>query len=114
MTTPGAYYYQISSSFDFGSGEEECFGEIVEVAVTAIEAQDGACRVYPNPATDRLIVEAVGMHSVTLINSLGQTVSQAFLEGGTTTLNTSNLVKGVYLLLIQDGKATIRKKIMIQ
>jgi len=111
LSEPGTYYYQIVSNYE---NMEDCGSEIIEIAVTSVEAQDGGCRVYPNPATDRLTVEATGMHSVTLINSLGQTVGQALLEDGTTTLSTSHLVKGVYLLLIQDEKTTIRKKVMIQ
>ena len=111
LEAPGHYYYQVAANY----GEAgECISEAVLVDVTSTLEMAGDCRVYPNPAKDRLTVEAAGIHSVTLINSLGQTVSQALLEGGTTTLNTSNLVKGVYLLLIQDGKATIRKKVMIQ
>ena len=107
----GQYYYQIAANY----GENnECLSEVISVQVTAVEEATNNCKIYPNPASDQLNIEVAGMHTVSLINSLGQMVLQANTEGETITLDLSPLKKGMYLLLIQGEQSVIRKKIMIQ
>ena len=107
----GNYYYQIAANY---GDDNECLSEIISVEVTAVEEAANNCKIYPNPVTDQLNIEADGMRSVSLINSLGQMVLQATVEGETATLDLSPFEKGMYLLLIQGEQRVIRKKIMIQ
>ena len=61
--------------------------------------------VYPNPATDRLTVEATGLdEKVRLYNLLGRLVSRASLSSGKASLDVSRLPAGVYV--VQVGTLT--------
>ena len=55
--------------------------------------------VYPNPATDRLTVEASGMgEEVVLYDLLGRAVRRARLVAGKAVLDTARLPAGVYVV----------------
>ena len=67
--------------------------------------------VYPNPTTSVLHIEQSGPHDVLLptvvLNYLGQTVysGEVAMQGGKGTLDVSNLVPGIYLVVFrkEDG-----------
>lgn len=78
--------------------------------------------VYPNPATDKLSVEfntnSSGQSSITLTNTLGQTVKTILantINGkNTIELSVKELPKGLYLLKIMSGKSQSMKKVVIE
>ena len=55
--------------------------------------------VYPNPATDRVVIEGIEAAEVRIYNTLGQVVKTV---RGTNEIDLSGLVEGVYLLRITD------------
>ncbi|MDD4848739.1 MAG: peptide-N-glycosidase F-related protein, partial [Bacteroidales bacterium] len=71
--------------------------------------------IYPNPAQHQVTLTSdysKGKLSVHVVNMLGQTVKM-FAFQGTTTLNVSDLPKGVYLIQILGDKM-VSKKLIIQ
>ncbi len=77
----------------------------------------GDINLFPNPASDRLIVGANGLKStlerVRIFNLSGQLVLDAKNESGTEqhlTLDVANLSSGVYILEAVTPKGAIRKK----
>ena len=108
---PGTYYYMIGANY---GDEEECYTEPLQVEVTAVQEQSVHCLVYPNPTDGELSIESPAMQSITLVNSLGQVVYQAQVDGDKAILNPSQYGKGVYLLLIQNEKAVTTTKIVIK
>ena len=54
--------------------------------------------VYPNPTTDFVTVEAEGLHSVTLTDINGKTLSSKAAKGKSIRLDVSDLNAGVYLI----------------
>lgn len=78
--------------------------------------------VYPNPATDKVMIEFnsefVGQSSVTMTNTLGQitkTVLAKTINGkNTIELSVKELPKGIYLLKVSNGKNQGMKKIVIE
>ncbi len=77
---------------------------------TTVEA-----KLYPNPTTGTLTIELPGGQggSMALYNLLGQSVYQATLAGGQTTL-TLNLPPGLYLYRIGSGGKAVNGKLLVE
>jgi hypothetical protein len=72
---------------------------------------------YPNPANNDLNIELKENVNGTynIINSIGQTIKAGLLEGGTTSVHTSEFSNGVYFLTVTiKGQAPQCSKIIIQ
>lgn len=82
----------------------------IEEGVNIEEAEMTAnFRVFPNPASDMLNIEAQGFTQCQLVNTLGQVVLNENLIDGTIQLNLSNLAKGIYYVrLIGEQVKTIK------
>jgi len=83
-------------------------GEIEELAGIPIN-------VYPNPATDVLNIETdMDIESVTILNTTGQIVFQDQVNQNGTSIDLSNLQKGIYFVRMEsEGELLSTKKIMV-
>jgi blue copper oxidase len=77
-------------------------------------SDDPVIRIYPNPVTDRLTVEASGADrspvTIEIRNGLGQLCLQEKTSGFPATLNTSHLKTGIYTVsFIYHNRTTVRK-----
>ncbi|QIA06229.1 T9SS type A sorting domain-containing protein [Draconibacterium halophilum] len=72
-------------------------------------------KIYPNPAKDNFTISAknTGKYEVKLVDISGKTVNQSTFSH-TTEINTSEIEKGMYMILIDDGKRSVSEKIVIQ
>jgi hypothetical protein len=78
---------------------------IVETPVSVEEDNVNKLRLYPNPAKTFLTVEYTGMKSVVVRDVLGKAVYSLELSGiDQTTLETDDLVSGMYFITV-DGQA---------
>ena len=57
-------------------------------------------KVYPNPATHQVVVEAEAMEKVTMVNLLGQRVVETVSSGNQVTLDLHGVAPGLYVLRI--------------
>lgn len=72
--------------------------------------------IYPNPATDYLMVEQAARENVQqieVVNSLGQTVLNATLSDRTVQLDVRHLPAGVYLVRVTSTNGTSVQKVSI-
>lgn len=76
---------------------------VVEQTNGVEENEASSVRVFPNPATNMINVEAQGYEQYQLVNMLGQTVSSNSLNNGTAQINVSNLSNGVYFVRLING-----------
>ena len=77
---------------------------LIENSTVGIEENEASSvRVFPNPATNMINVEAQGYEQYQLVNMLGQTVSSNSLNNGTAQINVSNLSNGVYFVRLING-----------
>jgi hypothetical protein len=88
----------------------------INVVFTGIESAENnrIIKVYPNPVSDELIVEIAGNKETMgykIYNSMGQVVFKGNVQEKTI-INTSNLLTGVYLMKLENGKTFELKKII--
>ena len=90
VTTPAAGTFHIAA----GSGVEDAVAEVASI--------------YPNPATDVIRVNATAeISTIAVYNVAGAAVNvEASVEGNAATINVAHLAKGIYILKVNDGKAT--------
>ena len=79
--------------------------------------QADAINIYPNPVKDNFTISLPekGLSTLTLLNATGKQILQLQNLRGLTTVNTSDLPKGLYLITVQNNTLTnsITKKIVV-
>lgn len=118
----GDYYYRLYAYY----GSLDCtsspanrkyrpneFELHVYYSPTGIDENDASEKVYPNPAKGFVTVEAEGVKSVSVYNTLGQCVLQKEVTGDQTTVDLQNASEGLYLLRIETEKGTYSKRITL-
>lgn len=78
----------------------------------AEETAENSIRVFPNPATNMINVEAQGFEKYQLVNMLGQTVSSNNLVNGTAQINVTNLANGVYFVRLINNNSVQTVKVV--
>ncbi|KIC64603.1 reprolysin-like metallopeptidase [Chryseobacterium taiwanense] len=99
VSIPSAY----ACGTNFYYGETEDYNVMVTTALGTREVNDpkNAIQIYPNPATDFLNVTKVSDKATYKIyNAAGQLVSNGNINGGR--INVSALIKGAYVIAIED------------
>ena len=98
-------YAVVAAMFNEGKEYEElAFSNLTDFLVGIEENEGQQCKVYPNPAKDCFTVEGTGTMTVT--NTLGQTVVTQEIDGKTTI----ELPQGMYFVKL--GGAT--RKIVVE
>lgn len=111
------YYYRVFA--DYGDcmsapfksmGGNEYFVKIYYSVTDVNDAMAGKVTVYPNPVKDNFTVEAEGLQSVMVYNTIGQLVYSQACDGNAATINLSNVEAGFYMVkvLCNEGE-TVRK-----
>lgn len=103
-----------STNFREMSGEE--------TIGSAVEQTSGLMNVYPNPATDKLMIDylahADGALQLQIFDGMGKLVvntQQSVVSGPSTfTVLTGDLGKGMYVLSIQDGDKRFQQRFVIE
>jgi hypothetical protein len=70
---------------------------------------NGVYNVYPNPASDRIYIQASGNiseASYEISDALGKVIMKSGLNGSTQAINISQLPSGVYLVKVASGSET--------
>lgn len=100
-------------------GIEAVFGGVCgPMGVASVKSSDSNLSVYPNPANTSLFVKLGSVSdkaTVEVYNAIGQVVISAKeINDASAELNVSNLVKGVYILKVTNGKEVSNTKIVIE
>jgi len=111
--TIGTFYY-ICTAHIFNGMK----GRIVVTALTGIEDTnpDGEVKVFPNPAENYIIYQAVNdlsIPEIRIIDSMGKVVKvvkRPALNGGQVRLDIENLNDGFYFILVKSGNTVLSRK----
>jgi len=85
-------------------------------AANNLEFCERSLNVYPNPATNILVIDYDNApYEIMLFNSSGSLIQSGFSENLSFKMNVDQLNKGVYLLRIQDHENNmVTKKVIIE
>ena len=85
----------------------------VSIRDWAVDENSIEARVYPNPASNILIIESHDKMDYVLFNSLGQEMLKGSFEK-TTQIGLSDLSKGMYFLRLSNGTASKVQKVFVK
>ena len=116
LCSAGNHLWGLSSGANYGTKRIYEFDSML-VSINNIVPLKNNITVYPNPATDKVIVNSLKMIStIEIFNINGKKVfatnnlkQQIFSE-----IDLSNFQKGIYFIKIYDGENTYTKKIVLQ
>ena len=103
-------------------GEVEDYGIVFlggssGTGISTAAPQPSVVKLFPNPAKDRVIVQAMAAQSleaISIMNVLGQRVRQYSPKGRTqVTLNVAELPAGIYQILVQTAKGRTCQRLEI-
>jgi hypothetical protein len=104
----GINYYRLKQMDKDG---KSVYSKIVSVAFDNAQV----VKIYPNPATSMVTVDAAAIKSISLYNVLGQMVNAPVTYGNSShNINTSALAKGTYTLRIVTDNGTTTQKLILQ
>jgi hypothetical protein len=86
----------------------------VERGVAVNHFKERQIHVYPNPASDYLILEAQQSGTYQLISSHGQIIHAGYISQGEDRIDLSGFERGIYFLRFQSTHGLTTNKIMIQ
>ncbi len=106
--TPSGSYYNLSlGKYD------TAYNAIAFVSVKDLNTFN-QLRVYPNPTQHQITIENgdMLMNEITVFDILGKEVKHVYISTSKSTLDISDLQKGMYLLKIKSGTSFMTKKII--
>lgn len=71
-------------------------------------------KLYPNPTSDKITVEAAGMQHITITNTLGQMVADMELDADTANIELAQFGSGVYVIRIQTKTGSCTRRIGVK
>ena len=103
LTEPGYYTAKLQ-----GADCDSVIGLTLMVLEGVAETSESDIRIWPNPTTGTLHIEADNINKVEIFNLLGQMVLTA---GKVETIDLSDLEKGVYFLMVSEknGRKSVTK-----
>jgi len=117
------YYYRLYAYY----GEWDCtsspanrhyYSNVFELHVyyspTGVDENEAMVKVYPNPAKDRLTVEAEGMSHISVYNTLGQCIMQQAVDGSQAVLDMQDAASGLYLLRVATPEGIVVRRIAVE
>jgi len=103
LDTPGTYYFHCGTN----PGNSNNWGKITVLDTTAteiIETEIVEYKIYPNPSTDVITIEGLN-GAAEIYNLIGEKV----MDVNSSIINVYDLLKGVYIIKIEEYNATFIK-----
>ncbi|HOF15393.1 MAG TPA: T9SS type A sorting domain-containing protein [Bacteroidales bacterium] len=113
------YYFPIPNALPYMffkiSVDEENGGIIKNDTDNVIEANNIVSNIYPNPANDNVSIQLKSEEpaTITFYSILGQEVMSAILTDNQTTIDVSDLNRGLYIIKVKQKGQTFTSKISI-
>ena len=89
------------------------FYEFIEDCTAITEVTPDMPAVYPNPTQGKVTIEAEGLKSVSIFNTLGQKVFEGSAQGDVFEYDFSRQNAGMYLIKVETAKGTETMKIRV-
>lgn len=103
----------VEGAGDFGAEASHIMSIIGTEDVASVEYDKPSVEVYPNPANNKLNVDAKSMTNIILINTLGQVILDRPVDGDNDIIDVSQYKTGVYMLRVVTKNGVDVKRIVI-
>lgn len=114
-TAAGSYNVSLTATNAGGNNTMTKTDYILITDHTGInDALNGNVKIYPNPASNELTVEAANMKSITILDILGKVVYTSDVTSEKTTIDISKLNKANYFIKVRTAEGEITKTISIK
>ena len=113
----GNYQYQVTALYAdcesaYAMVPDESV-DYVDVTVTDVNDLSSLTKLYPNPTTGNVMIEASGMTHITVVSTLGQILYDANISGDMYELNLSQYNAGLYLVRIATENGVSVKRVTL-
>ena len=115
-TENGTYYYKVtaySSACESNPAVTSDDLDYVIVMVAAIGENSVNARVYPNPTTGVLRIEAANLNTVEVFNLVGQKIYEENINGDECVINMKEFGAGIYMVRIQSMNGSTTQKVSV-
>ncbi len=115
-TENGTYYYKVtaySSACESNPAQTEGGFDYVVVTVAAIGENAINARMYPNPTTGILKIEASSIKNVAVFNLVGQKVYEENINGDECVIDMNEFGNGIYMVKIQSANGSTTQKVSV-
>jgi hypothetical protein len=111
----GAGSYTVAITDMNGCTTSSSYSVGVSTGVENIQISSSEVKVYPNPANEFTVIEALGhkIDKIELLNLLGQKIFTNQVNDSITKINTTPLLSGTYFIKIYFNNNTVTKKINV-
>lgn len=110
----GEVAYIVKVVYERNDDVRESEGDIIDLVITDINEDSGNMRVYPNPTTGVLRIEADGMNSLVISDVFGQTVYRVTTDSNSHVVDMSQFAKGMYILQVSTAKGMTIKRVVAE
>ncbi len=107
----GDYLVTLTVFNDCGSDQVT---QTVEVIITDVNVQKHGVKIYPNPAGEKIYVEAVGLESIELYNLDGVCLLHKHCNNNKIILNTESFAAGMYFIKTTSVEGAVNQRIIIK
>lgn len=104
------YTYQDANGCFFATTDVITVNACVGIAE---QTPENTFSLFPNPATEKVQLQIGQASTVSIVNSLGETVFAAQLENGIHTIDVSAFAAGVYVVRVQQDAAVYAQQLLI-
>lgn len=110
---PACYTVSINDASGCAVNTTTCVSFATGISNTLYTTND--LLIYPNPAKTNVTVQFLGAQfNYTIYNNLGQLIDSKEHNLSVANINLNNYAKGVYLIVIEIGKQTLHKKLIVE
>lgn len=112
----GTYYYKVTAyntACESNPALTPDNTDYVVINVAAVAENSINARIYPNPTTGNIKIEAVALTSVSVYNLVGQKVVEIAVDGDECAINMNDFGSGIYLVKIQSASGTTTQKVSV-
>lgn len=112
----GTYYYKVtafSSACESNPAITSEDTDYVVVTVAMVAENSINAKIYPNPTTGNLKIEAEAMNSVAVFNLVGQKVYEDNINCDECVINMKEFGSGIYMVKIQTTTGTTTQKVTV-
>jgi fibronectin type 3 domain-containing protein len=86
--------------------------DFVRFTSLSVNEMANLVKLYPNPTSGQLSIEAEKMTSISVFDLLGQCVMQMTVEDGQATIDMSQLQEGIYLIKVSTANGTSMQRVI--